>query len=185
MGDWRDRRGKGAFQDLRKRRLRRWSERRGATGRAGDEIAGKWRRPAGGCIWSPSARCSYRPRPRLVFACWRGDRGKLLHAAHPRWPILSHDEAGLIPGRVLIGRRGREHLRGAFDRLREEQRGQVSRACWANENNECSIGTEIPLVSCMTPACIMYASYTSCRQQIFFCSLAHAAESCTNHVTLV
>lgn len=101
----------------------------GATGRAGDEIAGKWRRPAGGCIWSPSARCSYRPRPRLVFACRRGDRGKLLHAAHPRWPILSHDEAGLIPGRVLIGRRGREHPIGAFDRLREEQRGQVSRAC--------------------------------------------------------
>lgn len=95
----------------------------------GDEIAGKWRRPAGGCIWSPSARCSYRPRPRLVFACWRGDRGKLLHAAHPRWPILSHDEAGLIPGRVLIGWRGREHLIEAFDRLREEQRGQVSRAC--------------------------------------------------------
>lgn len=38
------------------------------------------------------------PRSCLVFACGRGDRGKLLHAAHPRSPILFHDEAGLNPG---------------------------------------------------------------------------------------
>lgn len=104
------------------------------------------------CIWSPSDRCSYMD-PGLG---WYLPAGAATEASF--YTLLIHTGLSsptmkrvLIPVRALIGWRDRGRLIEAFDRLREEQRGQV-----------CSIGTEIPLISCMTPACIMYASYTSC-----------------------
>lgn len=80
------------------------------------------------CIWSPSDRCSYMD-PGLG---WYLPAGAATEASF--YTLLIH--AGLssptmkrvlIPVRALIGWRGR--LIEAFDCLREEQRGQVSRAC--------------------------------------------------------
>lgn len=93
----------------------------GATGRAGDETAGKWRRPAYGPhqigvrIWTPASA-------GICLLARRQRQASTRCSSTLAYPLLT-------PVHALIGWRDRGRLIEAFDCLREEQRGQVSRAC--------------------------------------------------------